>query len=95
VLADRAYGNATADAALARLGIGDRVIPRQGTPGPAERTRAWRRRYRFRAGAEGRVSALKRRRGWARSRLKGHAGARIWAGYGVLSHNLDRMVVLA
>lgn len=94
VLADRGYGNEVADRALARRGIADRVIPRVGRADPIERTRAWRRRYRFRAGSEGRISALKRRRGWARSRLKGHAGAQIWAGHGVFTHNLDRMVAL-
>jgi len=92
VLADRAYGNAVGDQALERLGIEDSVIPRQGTAAPIQHTRAWRRRYRYRAGAEGRISGLKRGRGWARSRLKGHAGATIWAGHGVFTHNLDRMV---
>jgi IS5 family transposase len=95
VLADRGYGNEVADGALERRGISDRVIPRVGRADPVERTRAWRRRYRFRAGSEGRISALKRGRGWARSRLKGHAGARIWVGHGVFTHNLDRMVALS
>jgi transposase, IS5 family len=94
VLADRGYGNETADQALARRRIGDRVIPRVGRADPIQHTRAWRRRYRFRAGCEGRISGLKRGRGWARSRLKGHIGARIWVGHGVFTHNLDRMVAL-
>lgn len=94
VLADRGYGDATGDEALARRGIRDAVIPRKGKPAPIQQTRSWRRRYRFRAGAEGRISGLKRGRGWARSRLKGHAGAKIWAGHGVFTHNLDRMVAL-
>jgi IS5 family transposase len=94
VFADRAYGNETADAVLDELHIGDRVIPRQGRGSPAEQTPRWRRRYRHRAGAEGRISHLKRRYGLARSRLKGHEGAKIWAGYGVLAHNVDRRVAL-
>jgi IS5 family transposase len=94
VLADRGFANAVGDQALDRFGIADRVIPRVGRAAPIERTRAWRRRYRFRAGGEGRISALKRRRGWARSRLKGLKGAQIWAGYGVFTHNIDRMVAL-
>ncbi len=94
VLADRAYGNVVGDQALGRVGIEDSVIPRQGKAAPIQQTRSWRRRYRYRSGAEGRISALKRGRGWSRSRLKGHAGATIWAGQGVFTHNLDRMVAL-
>jgi IS5 family transposase len=95
VLADRGYGNEVADRILASHGISDKVVPRVGAAAPVERTRAWRRRYRFRAGAEGRISHLKRRHGLSRTRLKGHTGATIWAGYGVLAHNLDRMVALS
>jgi IS5 family transposase len=93
VLADRAYGNQVGDQALAAEGIQDKVIPRVGQADPVEATRAWRRRYRFRAGCEGRISHLKRR-GLRRTRLKGHGGAQMWAGYGILAHNLDRMVAL-
>ena len=94
VLADRAYGNSTGDEVLDRLQIRDRVIPRQGRADPVQHTRGWRRRYRFRAGCEGRISHLKRRHGLARTRLKGYAGAQIWVGLGVLSHNLDRIAAL-
>lgn len=80
---------------LDRLKVKDRVIPRQGRADPVQRTRGWRRRYRFRAGCEGRISHLKRRHGLARSRLKVHGGAHIWVGLGVLTHHLDRMVALA
>ena len=73
--------------------IKDKVIPRVGKADPVEATSAWRRRYRFRAGCEGRISHLKRR-GLRRARLKGYIGAQIWAGYGVLAHNLDRIVAL-
>ena len=94
VYADRGYGNEVADQVLNDLKIPRRVIPRQGRSAPEESTPAWRRRYRHRAGAEGRISHLKRRYGLARSRLKGHVGATIWVGYGVLAHNLDKMVAL-
>jgi transposase, IS5 family len=94
VLADRGYGNQVGDQALDAQSITDRVIPRAGRAAEVEHTRAWKRRYRFRAGAEGRISALKRRRGWSRSRLKGHTGVQIWAGHGVFTHNLDKMVAL-
>ncbi|HWC37453.1 MAG TPA: ISNCY family transposase [Acidimicrobiales bacterium] len=95
VFADRGYGNEVADGVLDRLGIRDRVVPRRGRAAPVEASAAWRRRYRWRAGAEGRISHLKRRHGLARSRLKGLVGATIWVGYGVLSHNLDRVVALS
>ena len=95
VLADRAYGNSTGDDILDRLNVKDRVIPRQGKADPVQHTRGWRRRYRHRAGCEGRISHLKRRHGLARTRLKGYAGAQIWVGLGVLSHNLDRIAALA
>lgn len=94
VLADRGFGNEVADQVLAAAGVVDKVIPRVGHSDPVESTRGWRRRYRFRAGAEGRISALKRQYGLGRSRLKGHNGARIWVGFGILASNLDRMVAL-
>ena len=95
VFADRGFGNENADQIIAAAGIADKVIPRVGQADPIEATRAWRRRYRWRAGAEGRISHLKRRFGWNRTRLKGHAGARIWSGYGVLASNIGRMAALA
>jgi transposase, IS5 family len=95
VLADRGYGNETADRILTSHGITDAVVPRVGAAAPVQNTRAWKRRYRFRAGCEGRISHLKRRHGLERTRLKGHEGAKIWAGFGVLAHNLDRMVALS
>jgi IS5 family transposase len=95
VFADRAYGNEVGDRVLAEAAIPDKVIPRTGRAAPVERGRNWRRRYRFRSGTEGRISALKRRYGLRRSRLKSHTGAEIWLGFGVLANNLDRMVALA
>lgn len=95
VLADRGYGNEVADQALVDVGVKDKVIPRVGRAAAVEATRGWRRRYRFRAGSEGRISHLKRRYGWQRSRLKGGQGAATWVGYGVLSHNLDRVAALS
>ncbi len=95
VLADRGFGNEIADQVLAAANLLDNVIPRVGRADPRESTRRWRRRYRFRAGIEGRISALKRGYGIRRSRLKGHAGVRIWVGFGILANNLDRMAALA
>jgi IS5 family transposase len=95
LFADRGFGNEVADAVIQAEAIPDKVIPRVGKAAPAEATRSWRRRYRWRAGCEGRISHLKRRYGLKRTRLKGYGGAQIWAGYGVLASNLDRMAALA
>ena len=52
-----------------------------------------RRLAKFRVGAEGRISHLKRRYGLDRSRLKGHAGARTWAAWSILAYNLDTLAL--
>jgi IS5 family transposase len=52
-----------------------------------------RRLAKFRVGAEGRISHLKRRYGLDRSRLKGHPGARTWAAWALLAYNLDTLAL--
>lgn len=52
-----------------------------------------RRLAKFRVGAEGRISHLKRSYGLGRSRLKGHNGARTWAAWGILAYNLDTLAI--
>jgi IS5 family transposase len=52
-----------------------------------------RRLAKFRVGAEGRISHLKRRYGLRRSRFKGHAGARTWAGWAILAYNLETLAI--
>jgi transposase, IS5 family len=47
----------------------------------------------YRAGAEGRISHLKRGYGMRRSRLRGHDGARTWTGWAILTYNLDTLTV--
>ena len=54
-----------------------------------ESPRTRRRLYRYRSGAEGRISHLKRGYGLRRSRLKGHHGQRAWCGWAILAYNLD------
>ncbi|HXH42237.1 MAG TPA: transposase [Bradyrhizobium sp.] len=51
--------------------------------------RTSRRLYRYRTGAEGRISHIKRSYGLDRTRLKGQAGSDISAGWGTLAYNLD------
>ena len=99
VTADRSYGEKAIDDDLHRLGVRHVVIPRKGKPGKArqaaERRRAFRRAVKWRTGSEGRISTLKRQYGWDRTRLDGIQGARTWAGYGVLAHNLVKISALA
>jgi hypothetical protein len=52
-----------------------------------------RRLAKFRVGAEGRISHLKRRYGLRRSRLKRHDGARTWAAWAILAYNLDTLAI--
>jgi IS5 family transposase len=59
----------------------------------SESRRTNRRLAKFRVGCEGRISHLKRRYGLRRSRLKGHDGARTWAGWAVLAYNLDTLAI--
>lgn len=93
VYADRGFGTSTGDAALSQHRIRDPVIPRQQRAAPIERTRGWKRRYRFRNGLEGRISQLKRK-GLRRTRLPTLEGAQTWVGGLTLAHNLQRLALL-
>jgi IS5 family transposase len=55
--------------------------------------RTTRRLRRYRTGAEGRISHLKRRYGLDRSRLKGDEGQQIWTEWAILSYNTDTLAV--
>ena len=55
--------------------------------------RTARRLRRYRTGAEGRISHLKRRYGMDRSRLKGDEGQQIWTEWAILSYNADTLAV--
>jgi IS5 family transposase len=48
---------------------------------------------RYRTGAEGRISHLKRTYGMDRSRLKGDEGQQIWNGWAILAYNADTLTV--
>jgi IS5 family transposase len=56
-----------------------------------ERQRWFRRGFRFRAGAEGRIHVLKRDYGLDRCRDHGEAGFGRWVGWGILTHNLAQI----
>lgn len=55
--------------------------------------RTQRRLGRYRTGAEGRISHLKRSYGLRRSRLKGHTGMRTWTAWAILAYNLDTLAI--
>jgi IS5 family transposase len=55
--------------------------------------RTTRRLRRYRTGAEGRISHLKRGYGLDRSRLKGDEGRQAWTEWGILAYNLDTLAV--
>ncbi len=95
VAADRGYGDTDTLTDVAGLGIDRVAVPKKGRPSKArqdiEHTRWFRRLVKWRTGAEGRISCLKRDFGWARTRIDGIDGARIWCGYGVFHHNLVKL----
>jgi IS5 family transposase len=70
-----------------RVFIAGRQVP------DSRRTR--RRLQRYRTGAEGRISHLKRRYGLDRSRLKGHDGQQIWTEWAILAYNADTLAARA
>ena len=98
VTADRGYGQASVEHDLTDLGVTTVAIPRTGKPSAKRRQvesrDEFRELIRWRTGAEGRISTLKRQHGWDRSRLTGIEGARIWCGHGVLAHNLTKLARL-
>jgi IS5 family transposase len=98
VTADRGYGDTSVEDALVALGVRTVVIPRRGKPSAARRAvehrPAFRRTVKWRTGSEGRISTLKRGYGWDRTRIDSTQGARIWAGHGVLAHNLVKISAL-
>jgi IS5 family transposase len=55
--------------------------------------RTQRRLARYRTGAEGRISHLKRGYGLRRTRLKDHQGMQTWTGWSILTYNLDTLAI--
>lgn len=94
VAVDRGMVPPKGDAALEELGVKRRCLPKTGRKTEEDWTRermSWFRRLRaFRAGGEGRISLLKRKYGWRRSRVRGLARTQEWVGWGVVAHNLNK-----
>jgi IS5 family transposase len=99
VTADRGYGEASVESALADLEVKKIAIPRKGKPGQARRAvesaRGFRSLIKWRTGSEGRISHLKHSWGFDRTLLDGIAGATTWCGWGVLAHNTAKIAALS
>jgi transposase, IS5 family len=65
-----------------------------GSPANAGSRRTRRRLTRYRVGAEGRISHMKREYGAGRPRLKGDQGARIWEAWSTLAYDLDTVAAM-
>jgi len=92
VTADRGVHAADNERVVQEAGVEHLVIPRSGVVSEAqrarERARSWRRRYRWRAGIEGRLSSLRRDYGLRRCPDHGEAGFLRHLGWGVIASNL-------
>jgi transposase, IS5 family len=98
VTADRGYWDSHIEADLKGAGVTTVVIPRTGKASQAraaiEHADSFVEMVKWRTGCEGRISHLKRDWAWRRTRLRNHAGVRIWCGHGVFGHNLLKLTEL-
>ena len=92
VTADRGFQSRKNEEWLAQQKVPQVALPFRGRPSQERRTyerQLWfQRLMRFRAGAEGRISVLKRLFGLGRSPMRGNAGTEIWVGQGIFTQNL-------
>lgn len=92
VTADRGLHHADNERTARAAGVPHLVIPAWGQGTPAQRarqrTRLWRRRYRWRAGIEGRINSLRRDYGLKRCADHGADGLERCVGWGILASNL-------
>jgi IS5 family transposase len=97
VAGDRGFHVAGQEAALKATGVRHVVVPAAGRV-PAgrraeEHSRAWKRRYRWRAGIEGRIHSLRRDYGLRRCRAHGEVGLQREVGWGLLASDLRHLAV--
>lgn len=92
VTGDRGLHAASNERIATDAGVQHLVIPRSGkltaTHRARERDPAWRRRYRWRAGIEGRLSSLRRDYGLRRCPAHGDDGLERHVGWGIIASNL-------
>jgi len=98
VATDRGFGTKDNEAFLREGGIKQISLPYKGRRSAErvahERQRWFRRQQRWRSGQEATISLGSRKYEWRHSRLRGRGGADTWIGFGILTYNLGRMVVL-
>ena len=89
---DRGVATAENELTARQMGVNRVALPQPGAVTPErrayERQRWFRQAVRFRAGAEGRISVLKRRGHLGRCRDHGDDGFQRWIGWGVIAANL-------
>jgi transposase, IS5 family len=92
VAGDAGFYSASNEAELQKMGVRQISVPNRSTKSPERRRhqkkRSFRRGQKWRTGAEGRISVLKRRHGLNRCRYRGEAGMQRWVGLGVIADNL-------
>jgi IS5 family transposase len=93
--ADRGMASAEDQRRAEEAGVKHVAPPHVGKASPERRAeekgRRFREAYRFRAGVEGRIHALKRDYGLRRCRYHGERGLGRWVGWGILAHNLAKV----
>lgn len=92
VAGDRGVHSADTEKRLLAVGVKRVAIPAEGKLSEErqtlERTRTFRRGYRWRAGIEGRIASLRRDYGWRKSAYHGQEGMERWLGLGIIASNL-------
>jgi len=95
VTGDRGFHVPEQEQALTAVGVRHVVVPAAGRASAKrqahEHARAWKRRYRWRAGIEGRIHSLRRDYGLRRCRSHGEVGLLRDVGWGILASNLRRI----
>lgn len=95
VAGDRGLSSPENEERARERGVRRVVLPKAGRASRErqqhERQRWFRRGFRFRAGAEGRIHVLKRDYGLARCRDHGEDGFGRWVGWGIVTHNLAQI----
>lgn len=98
VATDRGFGSKANEAWLGARGVKRISLPYKGRLGAARRAhehqRWFKRQQRWRAGQEATISLGSRKYRWRQSRLRGRSGAETWLGWGIMAHNLGRLVTI-